>query len=318
MMEISESIISVIIPTYNRAHLIGRAIQSVLIQTYSDFELIIVDDCSNDNTEEVVQAFNDQRIHYLKHSKNRGVSAARNTGIRAAQGNYIAFQDSDDEWLPDKLECQMAVFQQDKTNRLGLVLCDWMIIKPESKKTIKPEINRLAYEDLLYPTIRGYGTVLFLIRRDLTEPELYFDENIPAREEWEFLLRISRLCSIGYAAKTLAIQYKHDGPHLSNDRNNLEAHLILHQKYITELQARPKALSFSNLQIARGYYKLGQMGLVQRYMKAAITAYPWNPDLYLQFVASFTGRRGFQLFLAFRRLAVSLLRQIIKMVAHLR
>jgi len=93
--------VSVIIPTYNRAHLIGRAIQSVLNQTYQDFELIVVDDGSTDNTNEVIKEFSqkDKRILYIKHDKNKGGSAARNTGIKAARGEYIAFQDSDDEMV---------------------------------------------------------------------------------------------------------------------------------------------------------------------------------------------------------------------------
>ena len=107
--------VSVIIPTYNRAHLVGRAIRSVLNQTYQDFEIIVVDDGSTDNTEEVVKSFNDPRIRYIRHEKNRGGSAACNTGIRAARGEYIAFQDSDDEWLPEKLEKQMQVFENTPT-----------------------------------------------------------------------------------------------------------------------------------------------------------------------------------------------------------
>jgi len=96
--------VSVIIPTYNRAHLVGRAIRSVLNQTYQDFEIIVVDDCSTDNTEEIVKGFNDHRIRYMRHDRNRGGSAARNTGIKASQGKYIAFLDSDDEWLLKKAE----------------------------------------------------------------------------------------------------------------------------------------------------------------------------------------------------------------------
>jgi len=89
--------VSVIIPTYNRAHTIGRAIKSVLNQTYQDFEIIVVDDGSTDNTEEVVKSFRDKRIRYIQHKKNKGAAAARNTGIKSAKGKYIAFQDSDDD-----------------------------------------------------------------------------------------------------------------------------------------------------------------------------------------------------------------------------
>ena len=84
--------VSVIIPTYNRAHLVGRAIRSVLNQTFQDFEIIVVDDGSTDNTEEVVKGFNDPRIRYIRHEENRGGSAARNTGIRASGYNLLGLK----------------------------------------------------------------------------------------------------------------------------------------------------------------------------------------------------------------------------------
>lgn len=103
--------VSVIIAAYNRAHLIGRALRTVLEQTYNDFEVIIVDDASTDNTENVIKSFDDARIKYIRHDKNKGAAAAWNTGIRASKGEYIAFQDSDDEWAEDKLEKQMNAFR---------------------------------------------------------------------------------------------------------------------------------------------------------------------------------------------------------------
>jgi glycosyltransferase involved in cell wall biosynthesis len=121
-MENSSIAVSVVIPTYNRASLLGRAIKSVLEQTYQDFEIIVVDDASTDNTEEVVRNLRDRRIRYLRHEKNRGGSAARNTGIRAAWGQYIAFQDSDDEWLPEKLKKQMEVLAAATITNISLAL----------------------------------------------------------------------------------------------------------------------------------------------------------------------------------------------------
>ena len=95
-------IVSVIIPTYNRENLVSQAIQSVLNQTYRDFELIVVDDASIDNTQKIVNNFNDSRIRYICHKQNAGVSVAQNTGIAKARGEYIAFLDSDDEWFSEK------------------------------------------------------------------------------------------------------------------------------------------------------------------------------------------------------------------------
>lgn len=105
------SFISVIVPTYNRADLISETIESILNQTYKNFELIIVDDGSTDNTEEVIRKFKDSRIKYIKTDNWGGPARPRNTGIKKAKGEYIAFCDDDDIWLPEKLEKQIRVFQ---------------------------------------------------------------------------------------------------------------------------------------------------------------------------------------------------------------
>ena len=104
--------VSVIIPTHNRGEMLRRAIDSVLSQTYKDFELIIVSDGSADETDKVIVSYTDPRIRFLKHDKSRGASAARNTGIRASIGQYIAFLDDDDEWTLDKLEVQVPVIEK--------------------------------------------------------------------------------------------------------------------------------------------------------------------------------------------------------------
>ena len=106
-----KSFVSVIVPTYNRADLISETIESILNQTYKNFELIIVDDGSTDNTEEVIRKFKDSRIKYIKTDNWGGPARPRNTGIKKAKGEYIAFCDDDDIWLPKKLEKQIRVFQ---------------------------------------------------------------------------------------------------------------------------------------------------------------------------------------------------------------
>ena len=96
--------VTVVLPTHDRAKLLRRAIDSVLSQDYQDLELIVVDDASTDDTQTVVQQFADQRIRYVRLADRQGATAARNAGISAARGEFIGFQDSDDEWLPGKLE----------------------------------------------------------------------------------------------------------------------------------------------------------------------------------------------------------------------
>ena len=117
-------LVSVIIPTHNRADMIGRAIGSVLAQARSDFELLVISDGSTDNTEEIVDDVQDSRIWFLKHERSRGASAARNTGLRESRGKYIAFLDDDDEWTHDKLEIQLPVIENSPPE-VGLVYA-WM------------------------------------------------------------------------------------------------------------------------------------------------------------------------------------------------
>ena len=105
--------VSVILPTYNRAEIVKRSILSVLNQTYKDFELIIIDDASTDKTRMIVEELGDTRIKYLRNRQNLGPAASRNIGIKASRGIFIAFQDSDDEWRPDKLKKQVETLEKE-------------------------------------------------------------------------------------------------------------------------------------------------------------------------------------------------------------
>lgn len=118
-------LVSIIMPSYNTACFISDTIRSVLAQTYTNWELIIVDDCSTDNTDEVVKAFlNDARIHYIKNDKNSGAAVSRNRALREAKGRWIAFLDSDDLWVQDKLEKQIAFMEN---NGYAFTYTDYMI-----------------------------------------------------------------------------------------------------------------------------------------------------------------------------------------------
>lgn len=109
---VNEELVSVIMPSYNTAEYIADSINSVLSQTYTNWELIIVDDCSSDNTDEIVSQFDDKRIRYLKNDKNSGAAVSRNRALREAKGKWIAFLDSDDLWAPDKLKKQVRFMKE--------------------------------------------------------------------------------------------------------------------------------------------------------------------------------------------------------------
>ena len=124
--------VSVIIPTYNREKLIKRSIESVLAQTYADLECIVVDDGSTDNTQSVVEAIPDHRVKYVKLPEGKGANAARNFGVSIAKGEYIAFQDSDDLWDPEKLERQLAFM---KEHGYAFTFTDYRIRYPDGTES---------------------------------------------------------------------------------------------------------------------------------------------------------------------------------------
>ena len=181
--------VSVIIPTFNRAHKIARAVASVLYQTFSDYEILVVDDGSGDATPEALKPFL-PRIQYVAHSKNLGVSAARNTGIRESHSPLVAFLDSDDYWLPEKLAAQVSFFSKHPQ----AVACQteelWIrrgVRVNPMKKHLKPS------GDILEPSLRlcVVSPSAVLLKRSLLEEVGVFDEGFPACEDYDLWLRIS-------------------------------------------------------------------------------------------------------------------------------
>lgn len=186
--------VSVIIPTYNRVHLISRAIRSVLDQSYQDFEIIVVDDDSTDNIEEVVKSFKDKRIKFVKHEKNKGGGAARNTGIRVAQGELIAFLDSDDEWLPEKLEEQINLFSKIMYSSAKILICCKCIIHGRFRKRIEPKRgikNGERISDYLFVSKGFIQTTSILVTKNLAK-ECLFDEELPRHQDYDLLCKIEK------------------------------------------------------------------------------------------------------------------------------
>jgi len=185
--------VSVIIPTHNRAHFLRDAIFSVLNQTFQDFEIIVVDDASTDNTSEIVAAFNDERIRFLRHDINKGGSAARNTGILNSQCDYIAFLDDDDEWLPDKLRKQMEILLASPPE-VGGVYTGCLDVDKASRKVIRQRIptkrGNLSRELLIENCVGGTSTIL--LRKVCLQQVGLFDESLPRSQDYDLWIRISR------------------------------------------------------------------------------------------------------------------------------
>jgi len=188
-----EVTVSVILPTYNRADLLPRSIQTVLDQTYRDFELIVVDDGSEDDTESVMKGFSDERIRYLRLPRNLGVSAAQNAGLTQARGAYLAFQGSDDEWHNEKLERQRRALESHPEATVAYsdmyrVCADGRVLYLRS-----PTIVRGT---LIDPQTRFWQTYMLamqavLIRRARLG-DVYFDERLVMFEDLDLNLRLAQ------------------------------------------------------------------------------------------------------------------------------
>ena len=274
--------VSVIIPTYNRAHLVGRAIQSVLNQTYQDFELIVVDDGSTDNTDEVIKEFQqkDNRIIYLKHDRNKGGSAARNTGIKASKGEYIAFQDSDDEWLSDKLKKQVIVFFN-LSPEVGIIYTDmWRINKRKRKiyfysPHIMPE-DKIVYKQALDYGVANIGIGTSLIRKEVFEKVGFFDENFPRFIDLEFFIRLSKYYYFYHIAEPLVYWFD-EGERISSNINYIViAQKLILEKYIEDIKQDNRLLANHYLKIGSSMCLNGEIKEGEEYILKAINIYQNN------------------------------------------
>jgi len=248
----SRPTVSVVIPTYNRADILGRAIRSVLGQTFEDFEVLIVDDASADHTDEVVRGFSDARIRFLRQSENAGVGAARNRGMREAAGQYVALLDSDDAWLPQKLERQVDRLAS-APDRVALVYTGIVRVQEDGTEVATRPIDRgnVWARMLRRNVIDGTSTVLF--RRSVIDRIGFFDEGMPAIEDYDYWVRLTREYEVDVVPEPLVRYYdKADRPRVSRAlRNVSEARDQFYSKYGNDMRRLGVAHHF----LARSAYR---------------------------------------------------------------
>jgi glycosyltransferase involved in cell wall biosynthesis len=264
--------ISVVIPTYNRASFFKEAIDSVLSQTFRDFELIVVDDGSTDETPELLLSYGN-KIKVIKKA-NKGPSAARNRGIKAAKGEWIAFLDSDDVWKPDKLEKQVQFIKDNP----DIKICQTEEIWIRNGKRVNPRKKHemhsgWIYEQCLPLCIVSPSSVM--IHRDVFEKVGFFDETMPACEDYDLWLRIAPYYPICLVREKLIVK---QGGHVdqqsrvvaSLDRlrikaivKSLESGDLNESQYAAALlELNRKCMVYGNGCIKRGKNEEGEMYLV--------------------------------------------------------
>jgi glycosyltransferase involved in cell wall biosynthesis len=292
------STVSVIIPTYNRADLILESLTSVFAQTYRDFEIIVVDDGSTDNTAEILRPFSDQgKIKYIRQN-NQGASSARNRGIAEARGTFLAFLDSDDLFDPEKLELQVTYYQSHP--EMGLVHSGF--IKFNNAE------DDLGYRDTswffgnIYPGILMYWTTLMamdtvIVAKSVFESVGLFDTNLVYGEDLDMWRRIARRYPFGFINRSLARIRIHEG-NISGDKTNAADGLAQYLKKAFEddpsLSAQFRQRAFSKLYSVMAYNLIGEdnkqaMQAAQRNAKLALKFNPLNLHGYIAFLSTILG-----------------------------
>ncbi len=267
------TMVSVIIPTFNRAEKVVRAISSVLDQTFTDFELIVVDDGSIDGTERTVGQFVD-RIKYIPHPTNLGVSAARNIGIKNSRAPFIAFLDSDDHWLPEKLEIQLKFFN---TNTDALV-CQTEEIWIRNGLRVNPrKKHQKPSGDIFEPSLKLclVSPSAVMLRRSLFEEVGLFDENLPACEDYDLWLRIACRHPVYLIREPLIIKEGGHSDQLSSrhkgmDRFRIDALLKLIRSGLlndAQFRAALKELAFKCRIYGNGCIKRGKPAEGEYYLQ---------------------------------------------------
>ena len=226
--------ISVVIPTFNRDYVIGNAIQSVLNQTFQNFELIVIDDASADQTEKVVRGFHDPRIRYYYLTRNVGAAKARNEGVKKAKGKFIAFQDSDDFWYPGKLESQMRFMNEHKD--CDFTFCRMLLKGPQDivfpqEECFDMHLCEFGFLDILLEYNR-VGTPAILMKKSLFEEIGGFNEAFKTLEDWELSLRVAENHVIGYLNEVLVdAGHSIDGVNSIRGEEKIKAELYILQRY---------------------------------------------------------------------------------------
>jgi glycosyltransferase involved in cell wall biosynthesis len=207
--------VSVAISTWNRAHLVSRAIRSVLAQTFEDFEVLVVDDGSTDATPEVVAGVDDARLRRVRHERNHGIGRTRNTALGLARGEWLAFLDDDNEWAPDYLERQLAFAALRPA--AGVVYC--RARQRDARSGSEVEVGDLRQGRVFCDLVEGWNPIVSsaLIRRSLLLEAGGLDERLRATEDRDLWIRLAQRTEFAGASDVLLLRQENHGVQLSRN-----------------------------------------------------------------------------------------------------
>ena len=292
---ISSFRLSVVIPTHNRAGTIERAIQSVLAQDVESLEVIVVDDASTDGTEQVIKALGDQRIRYIRHDTNRGAPAARNTGIAAANGDLIAFQDSDDEWMPDKLAKQLQLFEAGGS-KVDVVYSGFSRLSPQARVYIPEPWVVHKRGNILQQLLRGnfISTQTIVLRRECLEKSGLFDEQMPRYQDWDLAIRLAKHYPLHLVDEPLVIVHETAGNISSDDAAGWRALELILEKHHDIFQNNPGILCTHLFKLGHAKCLQGRMAAGRGDILTALKFWPWRGKAWMALFATLFGPRAYE------------------------
>jgi glycosyltransferase involved in cell wall biosynthesis len=285
--------VSVIIPTYNRAAFIAGAVKSVLAQSLRDLEIIVVDDAGTDDTAAVIENFHDPKIVYLRHDRQRGGAAARNTGILHSTGEYVAFLDDDDEWYPEKLARQMDVMLAGSAE-LGGVYTGYFIVDRSDGK-IRGQIVPSHRGDISSALLAGNcigGTSSVLLRRACFEIGL-FDERLPSFQDYDLWLRIARKFHFDFIREPMLKYFVHPNKIWTNSEALLQGLELMLRKHGHSATFRRKC-SVYYLSLGVQFCERNRLGAGRGALVSAARLNPLAIGPYVYFGLSLLGGEGFR------------------------
>jgi glycosyltransferase involved in cell wall biosynthesis len=295
--------VTVIIPTYRRPAFLHKAILSVINQTYQDFEIIVVDDASNDGTEGVVNAIKDKRLRYICHSGNKGGSEARNTGIENGRGAFIAFLDDDDEWFPKKLELQVKLLENSSPT-VGIVYSGCILVEAVTGNVLcqKTPFHRgnLA-QRLLAKNIIG-TTSSVLIKRECFSRVGFFDESLPSYQDYDMWIRLSKNFHFDTIQEPLVKYHVHEKKIWTNLDALMRGLALMEKKYGCNSFSFKKTFGYYGyLDLGTRYCLNGEIQNGRNAYLEAIRIFPLGMQSYLHFFLTYLGADNFLKIVALKK-----------------
>jgi glycosyltransferase involved in cell wall biosynthesis len=287
-------LISIIIPTYNSEAFLDRALESIFAQTYTHWEVWIVDDASTDTTSSIIKKWQekDSRVHALLLSTNSGGPAQPiNEGVQKATGKYIAILEHDDSWHREKLERQIAVFQKDTSNTVGCVTTDVEMIYSEFNKKTVYRMREYEHKELLQKLFSGtffFSFSIPLIRKDVFLSVGAIDEQFAIAGDQDFFIRLAEATSFSHLPEALVLYSVHATNLSSNQNKNnyikqINDWLRLFNKYEEHFSFYKEAHASKLGQIAFLYGLLGDKVNSRLYFKKAFVVQPYNIKNYTKY-----------------------------------